>query len=64
MATKKKYPEFELPPVIVRAIQDYLGPAAVGKLSSKQRREITSVAQDAASTIGGILFEQATSEDG
>ena len=56
---KKKYPEFELPPLIVNAIQTYLGPTGVGKLTSKQRREITSIAQDAASEIGGVLFEPA-----
>lgn len=52
---KKKRPEFELPAVIIEAIQEYLGPAAVNKLTSDQAMELMSTATSCASEVGRVL---------
>lgn len=55
MATAKKYPEFELPPVLLHAIRDYMGPAAMSRLTSEQRGEIATLAQETAGKVGKIV---------
>lgn len=52
---KKKRPEFELPALLIEAIQDYLGPAEVNKLTSDQAMELMSSATSCASEVGKIL---------
>jgi len=55
MSTKKKYPEFEAPTIIIDAIKGYLGPAQMAKLTQTQRRRIAELANDTAGTLGVIL---------
>ncbi len=52
---KKKRPEFELPAVLIEAIQEYLGPAAVNKLTSDQATELMSAANSCAGEVGLII---------
>jgi hypothetical protein len=52
---KKKRPEFELPPVIIEAIQEYLGPAEVNKLTSDQASELMTIASSTAAEVGRVI---------
>ncbi len=55
MSTKKKYPEFELPPILVEAFTQAVGPKRMASTSSRQRALIQQLAQDAAAKLGDIL---------
>ncbi len=55
MPTAKKYPEFELPPVILEAIKAYLGPARMAKLTASQRGEVAALVQETAEGLGRII---------
>ena len=52
---KKKRPEFELPAILIEAIQGYLQPAGVNKLTSDQATEHMTAATDCAAMVGRIL---------
>lgn len=52
---KKKRPEFELPSVLIEAIQEYLGPTEVNKLTSAQATELMKIANDAAGLVGIVI---------
>ena len=52
---KKKRPEFELPNVLIEAIQEYLGPTAVNNLRNDQAVHLMSVANYCAGKVGEIL---------
>ncbi len=49
---KKKRPEFELPPILVDAVQEYLGPGATNKLTANQAVEIVEICTRTAGEIG------------
>lgn len=55
MARKKKRPEFELPTILVSAVQEYLGPTDVNKLRPDQAAEIMSICSYAASKVGEAI---------
>lgn len=52
---RKKYPEFELPPIFTAAIAEYLGTAQMAKLEPDQRKAIAALASKAAGELGDIL---------
>lgn len=52
---KKKRPEFELPAILIEAVQDYLGPAVVNKLTSEQAKDLMAVANECAAEVGAVL---------
>jgi hypothetical protein len=53
---RKKYPEFELPPLLANAITEYLGPAQMVKLHADQRKAIMALAAKTAGELGDILI--------
>jgi hypothetical protein len=55
MTAKKHFTEFELPGVVIGAVSEYIGPAALAKLTAKQRTELADEAHHTAKRIGAIL---------
>lgn len=55
MARKKKRPEFELPPILVDAVQEYLGTSVVNGLRPDQASEIMALCNYTAGKIGEAL---------
>lgn len=55
MSSKKKRPEFELPPVLVASVQNYYSQAAINRLSSEQAADIMEACLAAANVIGAIV---------
>ncbi len=55
MSAKKRRPEFELGPLMINQVQEYLGPRVVNKLSSEQAASVARLCNECASTIGRIL---------
>ena len=55
MSAKKRRPEFELGPLLINQVQEYLGVRQVNKLSSNQASEIAQFCNEAASRIGTTL---------
>ena len=55
MATAKKYPEFELPPLLAATIKEYLGPAKMANLTATQRGQLMDGANELASRVGLII---------
>lgn len=51
----KKRPEFELPAVLIKAIEEYFGQRAINKLSSAQATKIADICNDTAGAIGQIF---------
>lgn len=57
MSAKKRRPEFELGPLFINQMQDYLGIRVVNKLSSEQAANMARLCNECASTIGRVLEE-------
>lgn len=55
MATAKKYPEFELPALVLETVKEYLGTARMSKLTAAQRTRIAEIMQQAAGAVGKVL---------
>ena len=58
MATAKKYPEFELPTLMLETVKKYLGTAKMAQLSAKQRHNVAQAITDVAGDIGEIIAER------
>lgn len=63
MATAKKYPEFELPPLLTATIKDYLGPARMAKLTASQRGRLAALANQCSVEVGSVIDEEPTPTD-
>jgi len=51
----KRRPELELPPLLVQAVLDYLGPRVVAKLTSTQATQVHQLAGHMAGQLGIML---------
>lgn len=51
----KRRPELELPPLLVQAVLDYLGPRATAKLSSISATQVQQLAGHMAGQVGLLL---------
>ncbi len=54
-APRKIEPQFELPPKLLEAIQSYLGPSRMGRLTVEQKTAIVGITNDAAAKLDSIL---------
>lgn len=55
MATAKKYPEFEGPPLLLEAFRKTVGSARMAETTGRQRYLIVQLAQHTAAKLGEIL---------
>jgi len=54
MTAKKRNPSLELPPIVLKTVQDYLG-AGMKKLNAAQVRELNMLCWDFGASITGVL---------
>jgi len=52
---RKLVPEFELPPILLAAVGEYVGARRLGKLTSEQRGHLADLANRTARDVGAIL---------
>lgn len=52
---RKKRPEFELGPLLINQVQEYLGTRVINKLTSDQAAGIARLCNECASTIGVVI---------
>lgn len=55
MSARKKRPEFELGPLLINQVQEYLGVRVVNKLTGRQAANIARLCNECASVIGVVL---------